>query len=46
MKVRINGIDVRCEIPGARFERIDGVAHLCNIEQAESFNRLLAGFLG
>lgn len=33
-------------IPGARLEIIPGAAHLSNIEQAETFNRLLLGFIG
>jgi 3-oxoadipate enol-lactonase len=33
-------------IPGARLEVIAGAAHLCNIEQADAFNRLLVDFLG
>jgi 3-oxoadipate enol-lactonase len=32
-------------IPGARFELIPGASHLCNIEQAAAFNRLLTDFL-
>lgn len=32
-------------IPGARLEIIPGAAHLSNIEQAETFNRLLLDFL-
>jgi 3-oxoadipate enol-lactonase len=39
------GEEIARLIPDARFERIGGAAHLCNIEQAEAFNRLLAGFL-
>ncbi len=34
------------QIPGARFESIDSASHLCNVEQAEKFNRLLLDFLG
>jgi 3-oxoadipate enol-lactonase len=34
------------QVPAARFESIDSASHLCNIEQAETFNRLLLGFLG
>ncbi|WIM04556.1 MAG: 3-oxoadipate enol-lactonase [Candidatus Nitricoxidivorans perseverans] len=41
----IMGEEIARTIPGARFERIDGAAHLCNIEQAAAFNRLLVGFL-
>ena len=33
-------------IPGARLEVVAGAAHLCNIEQADAFNRLLLDFLG
>lgn len=33
-------------IPGARLEIIPDAAHLCNIEQADVFNRLLLDFLG
>jgi 3-oxoadipate enol-lactonase len=33
------------QIPGARFELIPAASHLCNVEQAEAFNRLLADFL-
>ncbi len=33
-------------VPGARFELIDSASHLCNIEQADIFNRLLLDFLG
>jgi 3-oxoadipate enol-lactonase len=33
-------------IPGARFESLASASHLCNVEQAEAFNRLLLGFLG
>jgi 3-oxoadipate enol-lactonase len=33
-------------IPGARLEVIEGAAHLSNIEQAATFNRLLTEFLG
>jgi 3-oxoadipate enol-lactonase len=32
-------------IPGARFEQIASASHLCNIEQAATFDRLLADFL-
>lgn len=32
-------------IPGARFELIDPASHLCNLEQAVAFNRLLVDFL-
>jgi 3-oxoadipate enol-lactonase len=34
------------QVPGARFESIDSASHLCNVEQAEVFNRLLLEFLG
>lgn len=33
------------QVPGARFELISSASHLCNVEQAEAFNGLLAGFL-
>jgi pimeloyl-ACP methyl ester carboxylesterase len=33
-------------IPNARFEPIASASHLCNIEQATIFNRLLLGFFG
>ena len=32
-------------IPGARLDIISNAAHLCNIEQADAFNRLLLEFL-
>jgi 3-oxoadipate enol-lactonase len=32
-------------IPGARFESIASASHLCNVEQAATFNRLLVGSL-
>lgn len=32
-------------IPGARFELIESASHLCNVEQTETFNRLLLDFL-
>ena len=32
-------------IPGARFELISSASHLCNVEQAAAFNRLLLDFL-
>jgi pimeloyl-ACP methyl ester carboxylesterase len=32
-------------IPGARFESIPSASHLCNVEQAVAFNRLLCDFL-
>ncbi len=34
------------QVPGARFELIDSASHLCNVEQADIFNRLLLDFLG
>lgn len=40
------GEAIASAIPGARFERIEGAAHLCNVERAAAFNRLLTGFLG
>jgi 3-oxoadipate enol-lactonase len=33
------------QIPGARFESIAEASHLCNVEQAATFNRLLTEFL-
>ncbi len=38
--------ELAAAIPGARLEVIEGAAHLSNIEQAATFNRLLADFLG
>lgn len=38
--------DIAAAIPGARLEVIAGASHLSNIEQAETFNRLLLDFLG
>ncbi len=38
------GEEIAALIPGARFERLEA-AHLCNIEQAAAFNRLLRSFL-
>jgi 3-oxoadipate enol-lactonase len=32
-------------VPGARFELIEGAAHLANVERPDEFNRLLEGFL-
>jgi 3-oxoadipate enol-lactonase len=32
-------------IPGARLQVLPSAAHLCNIEQADAFNRALVGFL-
>jgi len=37
--------EIAAGIPGARLAIIPGAAHLCNIEQAETFNRLLLDFL-
>jgi len=37
--------ELAAAIPGARLEIIPGAAHLSNIEQAETFNRLLLEFL-
>jgi 3-oxoadipate enol-lactonase len=39
------GRNIAAQVPGARFALIDSASHLCNVEQAESFNRLLLGFL-
>jgi 3-oxoadipate enol-lactonase len=39
------GREIAAAIPGARFESIKNAAHLCNVEQAEVFNRLLSEFL-
>jgi 3-oxoadipate enol-lactonase len=39
------GREIAATIPGARFESIAAASHLCNVEQAATFNRLLAGFL-
>lgn len=39
------GRKIADNIPGARFELIESAAHLCNVEQAETFNRLLLDFL-
>jgi 3-oxoadipate enol-lactonase len=36
---------IAAAIPGARLELIAGASHLSNIEQAETFNRLLLDFL-
>lgn len=33
------------KIPGARLQVLSSAAHLCNIEQADGFNRTLGGFL-
>ena len=38
--------EIAAAIPGARLEIVAGAAHLSNIEQAETFNRLLLEFLG
>jgi 3-oxoadipate enol-lactonase len=40
------GQEIAAAIPGARFEPIAEASHLCNVEQAAIFNRLLADFLG
>jgi len=37
--------ELAAAIPGARLEVIEGAAHLSNIEQAATFNKLLTGFL-
>lgn len=39
------GREIAAAIPGARFESIAAASHLCNVEQAETFNRLLTDFL-
>jgi 3-oxoadipate enol-lactonase len=39
------GREIAAVIPGARFESIADASHLCNVEQAAIFNRLLADFL-
>jgi 3-oxoadipate enol-lactonase len=36
---------ISARIPGARFESIPSSSHLCNVEQAVAFNRLLGDFL-
>jgi len=36
---------IAAEIPGAQMEVVEGAAHLCNIEQAGAFNRIVRGFL-
>lgn len=37
---------IAAAIPGARLEIIPSASHLCCIEQPDTFNRLVAGFLG
>ncbi|MBI4984991.1 MAG: 3-oxoadipate enol-lactonase [Rhodocyclales bacterium] len=39
------GQRIAAQIPGARFELIPSASHLCNFEQAKTFNRLLLDFL-
>jgi 3-oxoadipate enol-lactonase len=39
------GREIAAAIPGARFESIAGASHLCSVEQAATFNRLLLDFL-
>jgi len=39
------GREIAAAIPGARFESIAQASHLCNVEQAAIFNRLLLDFL-
>jgi pimeloyl-ACP methyl ester carboxylesterase len=36
---------IGAQVPGARVERLPGVAHLVNLERPRSFERLVAGFL-
>jgi 3-oxoadipate enol-lactonase len=36
---------IAAQIPGARFESVPSSSHLCNVEQAAAFNRLLGDFL-
>lgn len=38
--------EIATEIPGAQLALVPDAAHLCNIEQADEFNRLLIDFLG
>lgn len=40
------GEAIAAAVPGARLAAIDGAAHLCNIEQAAVFNRVLLDFFG
>jgi pimeloyl-ACP methyl ester carboxylesterase len=40
------GKEIAGAIPGARFALIERASHLCNVEQAETFNLLLRKFLG
>lgn len=39
------GRQIAAQLPGARFELIESASHLCNVEQAETFNRLLLDFV-
>lgn len=39
------GQEIAALVPGARYEALDGASHLCNVEQAAAFNRLLRAFL-
>lgn len=39
------GQEIAAAVPGARFELIAGASHLCNVEQAAVFSRLLLAFL-
>ena len=39
------GQEIAAAVPGARFALIEQAAHLCNVEQAGTFNRLLRSFL-
>ncbi len=39
------GQRIAAQIPAARFELIPASSHLCNVEQAKAFNRLLLEFL-
>jgi 3-oxoadipate enol-lactonase len=39
------GEEIAAAIPGARFASLAGASHLCNVEQAAAFNRLLLDFL-
>ncbi len=41
----VMGRRIADRIPGARYESIPSASHLCNVEQAETFNRLLLDFL-
>lgn len=39
------GEEIAAVVPGARYVALESASHLCNIEQAEEFNRLLRNFL-